>query len=93
MHHEWVNGSGTPKGLTGSEIIWTGKILSILEYITEYIENNQEADEEEWDALETRLIKSLIDRTDKQFDIVLVPMAVNMIRALKWEKCVQLGVS
>ncbi len=43
MHHEWVNGSGTPKGLTGSEIIWTGKILGILEYITEFIENNQDA--------------------------------------------------
>ncbi len=93
MHHEWVNGSGTPKGLTGSEISWTGKILGILEYITEFIENNQDASEEEWDNLETRLIKSLIDRTDKQFDIVLVPMAINMVRALKWKDCVQLGVS
>lgn len=92
-HHEWVNGSGTPKGLNASEISWTGKILGILEYITEFIENNQDAGEEEWDSLEKRLIQGLIDRTDKQFDIVLVPMVVNMIRALKWKECVQLGVS
>lgn len=93
MHHEWVNGSGTPKGLHGSEITWTGKIIAILEYITEFIENNQDVDENEWDNLEKHLIKSLIDRTDKQFDIVLVPMAINLIRALKWKEVSQLGVS
>ena len=93
MHHEWVNGSGTPKGLHGSEITWTGKILALSEYITEFIENNQKADETEWEKLETRLIKSLIDRTDKQFDIVLVPIAINMIRALQWKNCRVLGVS
>lgn len=92
-HHEWVNGSGTPKGLHGNEISWTGKILGILEFITEFIENHQHAQEEEWDDLETRLIRSLIDRTDKQFDIVLVPIAIDMLRALKWEKSIQLGTS
>tara|TARA_R110000868_G_scaffold304437_23_gene565444 strand:+ start:8613 stop:10196 length:1584 start_codon:yes stop_codon:yes gene_type:complete len=92
-HHEWVNGEGTPNGLGVQEISWTGKVISIFEYIVEFIENNisnETKTPEEW--IES-LSQSIIERADVQFDMVLVPTVIELVKMLGWEKCCTLGTN
>lgn len=89
-HHEWVNGSGTPNGLTGDDISWTGKIVGIIEYIVEYLEKNQNS-ELSGEELHEKLVKHLMERTDQQFDMVLVPITINMLKTFNWEELIELG--
>ncbi|HKJ33982.1 MAG TPA: HD domain-containing phosphohydrolase [Balneolales bacterium] len=91
QHHEWVNGTGTPSGLNGNEISWTGKILGIIEYTAEYIDRYQNNKKNKGEELHDQLIKNLLERTDQQFDMVLVPIAVNILKTLTWKDCVELG--
>lgn len=90
-HHEWVNGQGTPHGLEAQDIPWTGKVIALFEYIVEYIESNIQNDTnspEEWiDALS----QSIIERADVQFDMVLVPTVIELLKMLGWEVCCTLG--
>ncbi|MDZ7693495.1 MAG: HD domain-containing phosphohydrolase [Balneolaceae bacterium] len=90
-HHEWINGSGTPYGLTGEEISWTGKIIGLFEFVNEFIETHQYDDsksDKEWIEI---LSEELIERAENQFDMVLVPTAIELIRSLGWEGCCTLA--
>ncbi|MDR8391012.1 HD domain-containing protein [Aliifodinibius sp. S!AR15-10] len=90
-HHEWINGSGTPYGLKGEEIAWTGKIVGLFEFVNEFIENHQDDDsntEKEWIE---RLTGELIERAENQFDMVLVPTAIELIQSLGWNEICALG--
>lgn len=92
-HHEWVNGQGTPNGLEAQDIPWTGKVIAVFEYIVEYIESNVENDTntpEEW--IEA-LSRNIIERADVQFDMVLVPTVIELIKMLGWEMCCSLGTN
>ncbi|WP_040516724.1 HD-GYP domain-containing protein [Gracilimonas tropica] len=90
-HHEWVNGSGSPMGLSSEEIPWTGKIVGMFEYVVDFIESN-EGDEsktgEEWIK---QLSNGLMKRADVEFDMVLIPTAIQLIQSLGWEACIALG--
>lgn len=91
-HHEWVNGNGSPNGLTSDQIPWTGKIIALFEYVVDFIETNASdtsKTEEEWLEL---LSKGLMERADAEFDMVLIPTAIQLLQALGWEECVGLGV-
>lgn len=90
-HHEWVNGSGTPNEFQDHEIPWTGKIVSIFEYIVEFIEDNvsdKSKSEDEWIDF---LSQSIIERADIQFDMVLVPIVIELIKMMGWKLCCKLG--
>lgn len=93
MHHEWVNGSGTPNRLSGNDISWTGKVIGIIEFITEFIENNQNNQDENDQELYDQLINELVERTDNQFDIVIVPIAINIIKMFEWDDLLRIGTS
>ncbi len=91
-HHEWVNGNGSPAGLTSDDIPWTGKIIGLFEYVIDFIESNisdTSKSEDEWIEL---LSKGLMERADVEFDMVLIPTAIQLIQALGWEEAVRLGV-
>ena len=91
-HHEWVNGNGTPGGLITESIPWTGKIIGLFEYVVDFVETNAADDsksDEEWMEL---LSKGLMERADVEFDMVLIPTAIQLLQALGWEGCVSLGV-
>lgn len=91
-HHEWVNGEGTPFGIGADEIQWTGKIIGIFEFIVDFIEtniNDASKSDEEWIE---QLSKSIIERADKQFDMVIVPTVIQLIQMLGWQNCCKLGV-
>lgn len=90
-HHEWIDGSGTPHQLEGSEIPWTGKIIGLLEYIVEFIEahkNDESKTDSEWTE---ELVSQLIDRTDVQFDMVLIPTTIEMIKEIGWTSLCKMG--
>lgn len=88
-HHEWVDGSGTPGGLKGVDLPWTGKIIGLLEFIVEYIEEHY-ADQDE-DMSITNLLNELIERTGKQFDLLLIPTIIEMLREMEWSDLKTLG--
>jgi HD-GYP domain-containing protein (c-di-GMP phosphodiesterase class II) len=91
-HHEWVNGNGSPGGLENEDIPWTGKIISLFEYVVDFVESHgsdESKTDEEWLEL---LMTGLMERADVEFDMVLVPTAVQLIQALGWEECVKLGL-
>jgi HD-GYP domain-containing protein (c-di-GMP phosphodiesterase class II) len=91
-HHEWINGSGSPNGLTADQISWSGKIVGLFEYVIDFIETNatdKSKTDEEWIEL---LSKGLIERADAEFDMVLIPTAIQLLQAMGWEQCVALGV-
>jgi HD-GYP domain-containing protein (c-di-GMP phosphodiesterase class II) len=90
-HHEWVDGSGTPAGLSGGDIPWTGKVIGLVEYLTHFIENHESDNsksDEEWIE---KLSSSLIERADVQFDMVLIRTAVQMINKIGWQGICNLG--
>ncbi len=91
-HHEWVNGKGKPEGLMGEEIPWTGKIISVFEYIVDFVESNPGVAPEKHDEMLEKLKESLIQRADEQFDMVLIPTVVQQITMLGWSGCAELGV-
>ncbi len=91
-HHEWVNGRGSPGRLKTESIPWTGKIVGLFEYVVEFVESNQNdtsKTEDEWLEL---LSKGLMERADVEFDMVLIPTAIQLLQALSWDGCVNLGV-
>lgn len=90
-HHEWVNGQGSPGGLTYEEIPWTGKIIGVFEYVVDFIESHVNDDKEQADSLLELLNQNLMERADKQFDMVLIPTTIQLIQALGWEGCCALG--
>jgi len=92
-HHEWINGRGEPNQLKGEEISWSGKIIGLLEFIVEYIESNLHAENKHEKELQEQLVKELMSRADRQFDLVIVPTAIQMINALGWKGCTKLGTS
>ncbi len=91
-HHEWVNGNGSPSGLKTESIPWTGKIIGLFEFVVDFIETHagdESKTDEEWLEL---LSKSLMERADVEFDMVLIPTAIQLLQALGWQECVRLGV-
>lgn len=91
-HHEWVNGNGTPSGLTTDRIPWTGKIVGLFEYVVDFVETHGEDTSktgEEWMEI---LSKGIMERADVEFDMVLVPTAIQLLQALGWDGCVNLGI-
>ena len=91
-HHEWVNGNGTPSGLESESIPWTGKIVGLFEYVVDFVEthaDDKSKSDDEWMEL---LSKGLMERADIEFDMVLIPTAIQLLQALGWEGCVSLGV-
>ena len=90
-HQEWVSGDGSPRGLKAEDISWTGKVIGIFEYITEFIESHKDDDSKSPDQWIEYLTKSIIERADQQFDMVLVPTVVELIKMMGWELCCQLG--
>src|SRR5690554_2732359 len=91
-HHEWVNGQGSPQGLEADKIPWTGKIISVFEFVVEFIESNIETEEKTDDELIELLSNSLIERADRQFDMVLIPTVIQLVQMLGWQNCLTLGV-
>lgn len=92
-HHEWINGSGSPRGLKEDQIPWIGKVLALTEFMAEYIEERQEIEEAEPGQEIDKLADALVKRADKQFDMMLIPTAVEMIQELGWEGCLKLGAA
>ncbi len=90
-HQEWVNGEGSPQGLGASEISWTGKIIGIFEYIVEFIESNQNDSSKSGEEWVEQLSQNIIERADLQFDMVIVPTVIELVKMLGWEMCIQLG--
>lgn len=90
-HHEWVNGEGTPFGISGDEIQWTGKIIGIFEFIVDFVETNLNDTSKSDDEWIEQLSKSIIERADKQFDMVIVPTVIQLIQMLGWQNCCKLG--
>jgi len=88
-HHEWVNGKGEPNQLKGDEISWSGKIIGIFEFVVEFIEDHEEYSDHS--NLIEKLSKELMSRADQQFDMVIVPTAVQLLQSLGWEGCLKLG--
>lgn len=90
-HHEWVNGNGTPGGLETEDIPWTGKILSLFEYVVDFVESHSKEDSRSEEELMEQMVKGIMERADVEFDMVLVPTAVQLLQSLGWEECVKLG--
>lgn len=91
-HHEWVNGNGSPSGLNADEIQWTGKVIGVFEFIVDFIETYKDDDsknDEEWMEV---LAKNVMERADKQFDMVLIPTIVQLIQMLGWRNCCEVGI-
>ncbi len=91
-HHEWVDGSGTPYGLKEEEIPWTGKIVGTFEYIVEFIEAHEQDSSREPEEWLEQLTTDLLERADKQFDMVLIPTIIELLTALGWEGCCEARV-
>jgi HD-GYP domain-containing protein (c-di-GMP phosphodiesterase class II) len=91
-HHEWVNGKGSPNGLIGDEIPWTGKIVSVYEYVVDFFESNPDVDPSKEEEMLEKLKTNLIERADVQFDMVLIPTVIQQLTMLGWSGCSQLGV-
>lgn len=91
-HHEWVNGSGTPRGLKEEQIPWTAKIVAIFEYIVQFIEQHSENSERSGDELLMGLTEAVRDRAGQQFDMLLVPTVTELIQSLGWQGCCGVGV-
>jgi len=80
-------------GIGADDISWTGKIISIFEYVVEFIESNVDntsKTEEEWID---QLSQNIIERADVQFDMVLVPTVIELVKMLGWEMCCSLGAN
>ena len=90
-HHEWVDGSGTPAGLSGGDIPWTGKVIGLVEFLAEFIENHKNDNSKNSEEWVQELSSALIERADVQFDMVLVRTAVQMINELGWIDICKLG--
>ncbi len=90
-HQEWVNGEGSPRNLTGENISWTGKVIGIFEFIVEFIESNKDDESKSADQWIDELSQNIIERADLQFDMVLVPTVIELIKMIGWELCCQLG--
>ena len=90
-HHEWINGSGTPQGLKGEEIPWTGKVIGLFEFVNEFIENHQQDDSKSGSEWIQQLSEEIIERAENQFDMVLVPTAIEVLQSLGWETICTLG--
>jgi HD-GYP domain-containing protein (c-di-GMP phosphodiesterase class II) len=91
-HHEWVNGKGTPNGLIGEDIPWTGKIIAVYEYIVDFFESNSNVAPEKEEEMMERLKSNIIERADIHFDLVLIPTVIQQLTMLGWSGCAQLGV-
>ncbi|MDZ7680246.1 MAG: HD domain-containing phosphohydrolase [Fodinibius sp.] len=90
-HHEWVDGSGTPAGISGGDIPWTGKVIGLVEFLAQFIENHKDDDSKSSEEWIEELSSSLIERADVQFDMVLIRSAVQMINKLGWQDISKLG--
>jgi len=90
-HHEWINGKGEPNQLKGEEIPWSAKIISLLEFIVEFIESNIDNKDKSDSELQETLVKELMSRADRQFDLVIVPTAVQLVKSLGWHGCIKIG--
>jgi len=92
-HHEWVNGQGTPRGLQEDDIPWTGKIIGLLEFVVESIE--EKVEEGRNDIKEKRnvedIIEQVIERADQQFDMILVPTINELLNNIGWKQLCALG--
>ncbi|XWN38072.1 MAG: HD domain-containing phosphohydrolase [Balneola sp.] len=91
-HHEWVNGKGTPNEIKGEDIPWTGKIISVYEFVVDFFESNPDVAPEKEEEMLEKLKSSLIERADVQFDMVLIPTVIQQLTMLGWSGCAQLGV-
>ena len=93
MHHEWVDGSG-PHGLKGDDIPWTGKLMAVAEFIIEYLEEHYDPASQAGygDAEHEKLKSELLRRTGKQFDMLLIPITLNVLDRLGCSGLLKLGV-
>ncbi len=91
-HHEWVNGNGSPSGLNSETIPWTGKIIGLFEFVVDFVETNAGDDSKTDDEWLELLSRNLMERADVEFDMVLIPTAIQLLQALGWQECVRLGV-
>lgn len=89
-HHEWVDGSGTPNGVKGEDIPITGKVVGLFEYVTAHIEAQEDNSQNPKDKLQ-ELTSSLVERGDAQFDMALVPTAVEMLNDIGWDQLCNIG--
>jgi len=91
-HHEWVNGKGTPNEIRGEDIPWTGKIISVFEFVVDFFESNPDIAPEKEEEMLEKLKSNLIERADIQFDMVLIPTVIQQLTMLGWSGCAELGV-
>lgn len=90
-HHEWVDGSGTPLGLSGADIPWTAKIICIFEFVVEFIEKHKDDKLKKGPEWVKTLTDQLLSRAGKEFDMLLIPTAFELIQTLGWKKCCHTG--
>jgi response regulator RpfG family c-di-GMP phosphodiesterase len=90
-HHEWVNGDGEPQGLESDDIPWSGKIIGIIEYVVDFIESALIVDSTDTDKVFDELKSGIIQRADKQFDMVLVPTIIEMLSLYGWDNFTKFG--
>lgn len=93
MHHEWVDGSG-PLGLKADDICWTGKLLAVAEFIVEYMEEHYDPVGKTGygDAEHKNMKSELLRRAGKQFDMLLIPITLNVLDQLGSSELLELGV-
>jgi HD-GYP domain-containing protein (c-di-GMP phosphodiesterase class II) len=87
-HHERIDGKGTPEGIPGDDIPWTGKMIGLIEFIAEFIEEHQQTNDDE---IIEKLSNELINRSESQFDMMLIPTMLEIIQTTGWEKLCALG--
>jgi len=89
-HHEWINGGGMPEGLKGDDIPWTGKLVSICEYLSEYVENHENDSTSDSEKIQS-LVNELNRRAGKQFEKFLVSELIAVTNKSDWKSLSELG--
>jgi putative two-component system response regulator len=78
-HHEWFDGWGFPRGLSGDAIPLGGRILAMAEFIVEMTTGNPFR--EPWSR--EKLVAELRQRHGTQFDPRVTDVALNLIEQEK----------
>lgn len=89
MHEEWVNGLGYPQGIKGDNISKEAKILSVIERIVEFIEDNENKAD---DNITLKLLQELRQRAGKQLDEEIVEISIKILEQFSWKELILLGI-
>lgn len=89
-HHEWINGGGMPEGLKGDEIPWAAKLVSVCEFVSEFVDDHHSDTQDNTQNLQT-LISELNRRAGKQFERFLVNDLISVFEQSGWNEIIRMG--